>query len=415
MNSLEPIKAMLQNVQLGEESRPIPEQTVSQIPVTIPRSISFVSTIHQWQPMGIRVVVNLPFVSDDASPLFIIRNGPYLHDFNEEAHAANGDEISEWAFNQMRAVRLIAPAYGSFAFPKNYGISLSYFDSPPLLSQISRCFRRWRGDLQYRLRLVAGFVTQGYIIVTPIKNSPMNMSVMNYFGTFDQLKDTDPTSYRSKMQNAYIMSDCSMYRHVEVTYPYEYPTPWYDQFQWIANRLVVPSSQRATIIQEPFGDNWLAVCLRGALEPTRDTSQMSFELEYRAMEGFQFADPNLPPNTLHRPKFKLPRYEQNFKGPLIIPSTKYVSDGINAVTTVTPPKNRGPGMKLKQGSVHHEHHEFSGDLPLMDTVPRPRFERAPSPEDFGVDVVDLDSNSSPLPTLDQRTPSQRRRDAEFSY
>lgn len=411
MNNVEPPAQDLANMQLQEPSRPLPEQTQSQRPILVPRPISFLSVIHQWQPMGIRVTVNLPFVGDDKSTLFCIRNGPFIPDPCEAYFNSEGKSILEFAFNAMNAVVQTDP-YGS-NYPKNYPVHISYYDSPPFLSQISRCFRRWRGDMQYRLRIVSGFVTQGYIIISTIKNSPLAISKMDEFNQFYNILDIDNTSYRSKMQNAYLMSDVSMYRHVEVTYPYEYPTPWYDQYQWIANRVDILTTDKnddvlPARIQEPFADNWLAVFFRGALEPTRDTSQMSFELEYRAMEGFQFADPNLPPYNIHRVRTNLPNYKLPSRPVLTIPSTKWTSDGINSIRPAasgltnilngpTPGTQVRPAMR-RAGRVHRD-----ADVEVSPSTISPT---------TGIDESAVTEGED---TVDQRTPSQRRRDAEFSY
>lgn len=34
--------------------------------------------IKTWQPMGIRVIVNLPFIGDDATPIIFIRANPWI-------------------------------------------------------------------------------------------------------------------------------------------------------------------------------------------------------------------------------------------------------------------------------------------------------------------------------------------------
>lgn len=406
MNNEEPIPIQTLNINRDEPARPMPEQAMAQVPPSIPRSINFYSLLHQWQPMGIRVVVNLPFVGDDQSILFAIRNGPYIPDHRSQYY---NDKYSThvFGFNAMNAVVQSRP--GGSAYPSNWPVHISYFDSPPFLSQMSRCFRRWRGDMQYRIRVVAGFVTQGYIIVAPMKNTPLAITTMNEYAASYNLINTDPTSYRSLMQNAYIMSDTSFYRHVEITYPYEYPTPWYDQFQWIANRVSVPLDDKGenilpTRIIEPFSDNWLCVFFRGALEPTRDTAQMSFELEYRAKEGFQFADPGLPPFDLSYPKENLALASESWASIKTIPSTQWKSDGIRNITAITPPAKKQGSSSYIRSRGHRDADQIPENAQEMQeqrsfrTLPPPSSSQEPGED-----------------TVDPRTPSQRRRDAEFSY
>lgn len=451
MNNEEPTLTALANVQIGEPSRKMPEQTVAQIPVSIPRPISFLSVIHQWQPMGIRVVVDLPFVGDDMSTLFCIRNGPYIPDhrekiFSQHYGGSGQEDISVFAFNATNAVIMTTDGSKNI-YPKNYPVHISYYDSPPLLSQISRCFRRWRGDMQYRIRVVAGFVTQGYLLISPIKNTPVEAAQLDEYKQFYFLRNTDTTSYRPMMQNSYLMSDTSMYRHVEVTYPYEYPTPWYDQFQWLANRwspqVSFDSNKKfviyPTAFEEPFADNWLSVLVRGVLEPTRNTSQMTFELEYRAMEGFQFADANLPPSNIHKIRNKLPNSIHSWAAVKTIPSSSWTSDGISLVSAVSQqtaaqsvvnylsvpkvPKNLeyvGPGnsgvpaqnsKQVRSGQVRSRRVER-----VADENEHPKHvDEYGSDEYYNSTEPPVESSSGVYDTVDSRTPSQRRRDLEFSY
>ena len=192
MNNEEPISAPVDNVTVGGFGEPLPEQPKSGVQ-SIPRPMDISCWINQWQPMGIRVVVDLPFVSDDSSYLFVIRNGPLIphpmrlyHDYNNAAptppnYAAIGprhgqltsDNINVYAWNNMRNVmHSSAPNWSAdnVAFGDKYPIRIVYHDLPPPLSSLAHCFRRWRGDMQYRIRTVAGFATQGYVFASCIKN-----------------------------------------------------------------------------------------------------------------------------------------------------------------------------------------------------------------------------------------------------
>lgn len=467
MNSNHDANNILANVQMGEPSRPLPEQCQVMNPPYIPRPISFMSIIHQWQPMGIRVTMDLPFVSDDASTIFCIRNGPFIPDWREEVKSStwrapgespgpssNPASIGLWAFSAMNAV-VTTTSSMNLNFPDNYGVKIAYYDAPPLLSQISKCFRRWRGDMQYRIRIVAGFVTQGYILVAPLKNSPKLVSQADTMGAFSYIGGTDSTSYRPFMQNSYIMSDTSMYRHIEVTYPYEYPTPWYDQYQWIANRISVDvattdvsdpwtSFVYPNAFSEPFSDNWLCVLLRGALEPTKDTSQLTFELEYRAAENFQFADPGLTPYSFHYTKSQV---QGNWKPPvaypihtLIVPNPTFETNGVNVIRRI-PEGSRA----LRTEALKKKKQQSLIDRISVPVVPsgmarddNPRTNmRRPNPNrrnrDADVDVApdgsnlgprtvedesqdDLDpAHQQPEEVDDRERRSRIRRDLEFSY
>lgn len=342
MNNEEPVQSAEQNVQLSTTGVPLPEQT-RVCYTNMPRQVSILSWINQWQPMGIRVVLNLPFTGNDQDFLFAIRNGPFIptwdldySDNNPEGQSPQnpwfGDLIS-YGWNNMRNV--ILPASKSYQYPDKPSVYLTQYDYPPPLSTLAQCFRRWRGDIQYRIRVVAGFVTQGYVIATTLKNVFSPIGIYDEYKTSPILQRQD-LSYRAGMINSYVPSDTSMIRHLELTMQYEYPTPYYDQYAWISRRISPRTLFRKSdggglthaleINSEPHGDNWIVLGVRGNLAAGQEGAQIGFELEYRAVEGFQFADPGLPPRTIARPYSSI----DASKGPIIkrIPDKSYTSDGL---------------------------------------------------------------------------------------
>lgn len=320
MNAEEPITVVGDNVPAGSLAHKLPEQ--AKIPVcNMPRQISMLNLMYQWQPMGFRIVIDLPFVSNDKSYLFAIRNGPFIPMFpyryddtnnvsEDENFKTTGDpnpkiaskDIDCFAWNNTRPVvhfQTFDELNSSAKFPKDYGIKITQFDFPPFLSALSQMFRRWRGDMQYRIRTVAGFATQGYVIVSSLKNIPSPIWCGNPF-IYRPSYIRQDTSYREAMMNAYVMSDTSMFRHIEITQQFEYPVQWYDQFMWLARRVsplstsVVQAGPQYWSMSEPHGDNFTVVASRGSIAAAHTGAQLVFELEYRAVEGFQFADPFLP-------------------------------------------------------------------------------------------------------------------------
>jgi len=460
MNNEEPTLSSLANIQISEPARALPEQAAV-TSTAIPRPISFVSLIHQWQPMGIRVIVDLPYVSNDKDPLFLIRNGPFIADWREQFFDASGGYLQFYAFQNMANVVLSSPTLNSLIIPKKFPVHLNFYDSPPFLSQISKCFRRWRGDMQYRIRVISGFVTQGYIIVSPIKNTVKYVSTLDPLNDLSYVVNTDTTSYRAMMQNAYVMADTSIYRHIEVTYPYEYPVPWYDQYQWMHNRLsaIVTDEGQGVIpncFSEPYGDNWLAVSVRGALETTQPTSQISFELEYRALEGFQFADPSIPPVGIHQTSEFIKNKTVTINSEiadvsvLLAPNPKYETNGVggfgskSVVARMSPLQHALTGGHVKPASQQRGRNRPNRDasvntdsdsiaLKILDEFPDVPMERLANlnrsdPDDREVIArvhqlvieKNQDKNDASPPTegideVDERTPSQRRRDLEFQY
>jgi len=339
----------------------------------IPRPISLMNMIHQWQPMGIRVTLKLPLISNDQFPLFFIRNGPFIPRWNKvykdtstnsfppEKNRLNvdppavGKEYVQFAFNNTRNVY-----FGSqnFEFPDAAPpLTITHYDLPPLLSSMAMSFRKWRGDMQYRFRVTANFAVQGYLLTFPIKNQFSPIMVYNEYSSSPPLR-LDDYSFRPGMQDSYVQSDASMFRHLEITMPYEYPTAYYDQYQWLERRVSPYACQNygagndSTYISfEPHGDNWIALALRGVLKTT-EASTVSIDLEYRACENFEFADPCLPPRD-----FSLSMY-QNIKDNLdaldtfkVMPSDNLESDGKNKIIQRNPDGTTGLIQAPKNGGL----------------------------------------------------------------
>ena len=71
--------------------------------------------------------------------------------------------------------------------------------------------------------------------------------------------------------------------------------------------------------------------MRGNLEAAQTGSQIIFELEYRCMEGFQFADPFLPPKLTSQPFSQMPAKQRVYR----VPDNKWTSDGVGLPTPVS--------------------------------------------------------------------------------
>lgn len=363
LDNEEPIQSVALNAQVSTTGHPLPEQAKTSFPLFMPRQVSIMSWINQWQPMGIRVVINLPFTGDDTSYLFAIRNGPFIPQWYKESRSVAWGYPSlsqryiqtvQWAWNNTFPVRLVADG-SEIEYPQKPSIYLTHYDMPPMLSNLATCFRRWRGDMQYRIRTVAGFITQGYVIIGSIKNVPSTINLLDEYSVPPWFLDQD-NSYRETMQNAYILSDTSMIRHVETTMQFEYPVPYYDQYAWMAKRVnptwafsesgTLPFKYNYTGFQtatEPHADNWIVVGLRGNLATGQQGSQIGFELEYRAVEGFQFADPGFPPSDIMRSLWDMRWQVSGFRSDTIkgidiqsaevkrIPDRTWRSNGVNVI------------------------------------------------------------------------------------
>lgn len=349
MNNTENELAPLENVQIGLPAQPVPEQSFRQERHVF-RPISFVSLIHQWQPMGIRITVQIPFISNDYSYICLIRNTPYIPNWTSNIQI-NGQNRDVLLYNNTRNVYLgIADdnknPNGIYNYPGNYQIRMAHYDFPPPLATLAMAFRKWRGGMQYRFRQIANFATQGYPFVSVLKNVSMPIGIYDEYNQTPVINDLED-SYKEGMMNAYVPCDTGMFRHIEVTVPWEYPTPYYDHYAWIANR-IGPGLYKEkedwfyaikSNIIEPHADNWVVLGIRGAIDSTKETaSSIQFELEYRAMEDFQFSDPGLPIDTMcygkgtrgvtDAPKNNNPLGNSLLQAK-VMPSNHYASNGVD--------------------------------------------------------------------------------------
>nr|UMO75673.1 MAG: putative capsid protein 3 [Polycipiviridae sp.] len=336
----EPRQSIEQNDQTIEATR-LPEQAkVVRLPM-LP-TVSITSLIYQWQPMGFRIRVDIPFISDDSGLLFVVRNGPYIPTWYQTKAVTSF--VYHW--NNCRPIFHHTPAWGNSPSvilgqypPKiNSGIIITQHDMPPVLATLAASFRKWRGDMQYRFRVVAGFATQGYLVTMPFKNCHWPIGIYNEYSSVPPLIRMD-RSYREGMINSYVPSDTSMFRHTEITMPYEYPMPWYDQYHWMEQRTEVSGAltegtKSTKLVIEPCGDNFIGIGVRGSIESQKDKSFIMIEVEYRAMEGFQFADPGVPP---HNMMDSMAYMSNNLaeKGEWVkqkkIPDERFISNGIGII------------------------------------------------------------------------------------
>lgn len=403
MDNEEPQLSQISNLQISDEGHKLPEQ--SKVPnCTIPRPFDAMDLIHQWQPMGIRVVVNVPFTGNDENFLFAIRNGPfiprlnYVYNDSTAKHSAGGQpqptvmqQYCDYGYNNMRNV-FIGSLIPETVDPEKFGVFVTHYDYPPPLSNYSTFFRKWRGTMHYRIRTIAGFTTQGYLFASMVRNVPSRPVVINRFKTTNPLPIED-VSYKSSMINSYVMGDTAMFRHFEVQVPFEYPEIYYDQYNWIANRTRpydyfenytkgdgTQTDVKAAIYNEPVGDNFIVVGLRGSLDTQKLNSQISFELEYRAGDDFQFSDPFLPfPAHFQTPRLKPDGTKEQYLGQTA-PSNDYDSDGFGIPTSTTktlisnipPGSNRSyPTTNNRTANLRRNPREIMDDDNGYDTVDTP--------------------------------------------
>lgn len=320
--------------QIPATSHKLPEQSLVSNSY-LPRPYDIKEILTQWQPMGIRVTVNLPYISNDQDYLFAIRNTPFIPRWDKQYNGRvpnatpKVEKLREYGHNNMRNV--LHCFSQQKAFPADYPVHIIYYDYPPILSTMAHAHRRWRGTMHYRIRTVAGFATQGYVFASALRGTTSLTAVYDEYKYPSVIWQGDQ-SYREAMTNSYISGDTSMYRHFEIAMPFEYPVQWYDQYHWISKRCQpIRSEEYPDKVQpsqyDPHYDNFIVFGVRGALAGTSQQSQISFELEYRAGEDFQFSDPAFIPHDSYLPISKLKNRTSKIKTK-IIPNKDMSSNGL---------------------------------------------------------------------------------------
>jgi len=286
--------------------------------------------MHSWMPMGIRVVINLPYIGDDDTYLFAIRHSPI---------------IPHLAWRRARAVK-----YWRDNFPVragrtgNTGISITQHSMPPVCSLLAQCYRAWKGSIQYELRCVSNFAAQGAIVVGQRRN--VFYSFSNSFdptigGFLPGFSAPNTNNQIAFMHNAYSYSDVSMFRHIQTTSPYTRIPPWFDQFSYesacfsnvtgIENRYPTdPALWRAL----QWGHDEVVFSLKGAIAASDTSNQLMFELHMRLCEDFEFDQPVPPPPWL-LDTYVLATGVNNPRRIITIPSTAWRFSGNNTIVAAT--------------------------------------------------------------------------------
>lgn len=259
-------------------AKPLPEDPIEDQTKALMSSDNQSITIYmRWQPMGYRIVINLPFVSDDINPLFAVQVTPYIFP----------------VFQTWQTVASASPRYFSTIYPSpstlsstSLAVTATRYDTPPALAVMACAYRFWRGSMMYRFRCVSNFVASGYVMFTTAKG----LVASQVDGTTDlsnhhrAIQGLDAGAKRF-LGNGYVMSDLSMFRHVEVNVPFEYPVSFYD-----THRALFETYQSVASVPEiNCPDNFVVAFSRGGITSPTDGAQVVYELEYAPGPDMEFS------------------------------------------------------------------------------------------------------------------------------
>ncbi len=285
---------------------------IQEAAITSPKSL-----IYKFAPMGRRVIVNAPFITNGLNALFAIRITPYSPPLVPYS-AATGN--NHWIYNSNNTESVVHdPPYiltvpgGNIDFfpPLSNAITIVNYNSCHPLNMYASCYRHWRGSLKYHIRMNGSALTQGYLTACRGRN------VNRVIGKYDQFKRS-PLLLRSTCSvnefkiSSYARTDAAGFRHLDLTIPYEYQNPIFDTLLWSKYRtdptLCINGTPEAPVVLKstdeisiPEYDDYIFVSASTELVNSVSGGQLFFEIEIAAGDDFEFYTP-------------LPMYDTHFAG-----------------------------------------------------------------------------------------------------
>lgn len=249
-----------------------------------------------WQPTGIRISVKLPYISDDATPLFAVRVTPRvgLLGYRDVTMAGTTKTVHGQGYTNP----IVYPSCGKDrpAYPAaNEPVVATIYDSAGPFNKMAHMYRYYKGTINYRFRCITNFVAQGYVIFGVVHGAipdiltrtgaPDNPQGCRYlirrvWNTADSVK--------AGMMNNYVLTDLSQYRHVEVSVPFISNSPYRDM-QWLdaVTSSAVDNGDESVVINQP--QSFIVAYARGELTSFSGTeATLTYELEYCPGEDFEF-------------------------------------------------------------------------------------------------------------------------------
>lgn len=245
---------------------------------------TFITMIYRWQPMGYRIVINLPFVSDDINPLFAIKVTPYIHPVFQLKSSATAGFVDN---GSLYSVVYPSPSIASLT---STAVTCTRYDVQPILASVASAHRFWRGSMKYTLRCVSNFAAQGYVILTVAKGLvgeqvSVTGDTLSLATNHRSIQGID-TSARRFMHHSYLKSDISFFRHNEVTVPFDYPVPFYDTYTSLDEERAMSLGE---IPEINCPDNFIVAYNRGGITGSTAGAQVVYELEYCPGDDMEFS------------------------------------------------------------------------------------------------------------------------------
>jgi hypothetical protein len=268
------------------DTRNLPEQPVTSIKFASDNQVEFLDTSIRYQPVGQRLVIQLPYITDDNQPILAVRISPFMGDSPISA-ARGGKNVYYTPFYPLPGnehVIINKPA-----------VYMVKYDHPPALHYLACAHRFWRGSIKYLFRCVSNFTVQGYMRCGVIKGTISQEIITDFSDIGNSLANTNRKVWgcndgnRRLTANAFVRSDLSMFRHIEVECPYENTEPFVDHYRWLSHLgdCMANSSVNQGSYMPP--DNFIILAAGSPLTSPVEGSQLIYDIEIAAGLDFQVA------------------------------------------------------------------------------------------------------------------------------
>lgn len=338
------IKAATTVPDSGLSGDSMPETIINLPNLSSRDALSIRKLISQFMPTGWKVRVNLPFIPSTQNALFGLKHTPFsppLAPFDTTSWIAIKNAFRPVVFDPLALPTAINNLGGCGEIPS--GISIVQYQEPNLLSLMAAAHRFHMGSINFHIRVVCNFTTNGSIKATKTRNLPMSFGKYNQYKVCPIIQKRD-FSMQQSLQNGYTRSDPSMFRHLTITSPWERQVP-VDmvvdcQAKLDATRQVDIDPNNVVL---PQNDDFIWVFADSPLTTLAEGGQIEFIIENCAGPDFELFTPfPLLPNFL-TPNARMinfngqmqqpvtDTYYKNLVIPDVMPNPELISDGINQI------------------------------------------------------------------------------------
>lgn len=343
-NSLRTVEAVPEQSPKASDG-PLPETIVNLPNLSSRDALSIRQIIKNYCPFGWKVVVDLPFVPDTNKAMFLLRCSPFsppLQPLNE-GWIATRNVLSPLLHDPFSSADVGDEPINTYGqCPK--GVSIVQYQEPPLISILTAFHRYWSGTINFHVRVVGSFISQGYVVSTKLRQLFVPIGKYNEYQDTPLITKPD-LSFNYAMQNSYIRTDLTMFRHHEITVPYERQIK-VDMQEWGRRVYGAYPDDKKPPGYSPLVealDDFIAFYPPSPLVSPNTGAQIEFIVEIAAGDDFSLEQPLPLCDTMFMPNSRLITNRDsptavrkpNYDIPFIRPNPKLVSDGFSTITKTT--------------------------------------------------------------------------------